>query len=190
MEDGHGPVVQLVHHHFNIMSKKMDIRRNGGSRRILKNGLTHKETAFTKKIVEQIVNGEEINGTKAALEVYDTTNPKSAGVIASDNLNKVVIQNEMEQALSAAGLSREKIMANLTKIASHDAVRYSGETVLKANIEALKLIGAYPDKKSMHLNLNLSGKVKGMSYDEAKAAHEEANKQNADLINLIESPVS
>ena len=49
------------------------------------NGLTRKQKNFVEGVVE---HG---NGTKAALEAYDTDSPAVASVIASENLSKPMI---------------------------------------------------------------------------------------------------
>jgi hypothetical protein len=150
----------------------------GGSRKRLRNGLTPKENAFTKEIVKQISETGDINGTQAALKVYDTTDPKTAGVIASENLSKPSIKEQIELAMESQGLTSSTIMANLKKLAVAEPEKISGDTVLKVNVELLKLLGAYPDKKSTHVNVNLSGKIGAMGYDEARKELEALRAEN------------
>lgn len=139
----------------------------------LKNGLTPKQNRFKDKIIEQIATTGNINGTQAAIEVYDTKDRAVAKDIAQENLSKPSIREQIEIAMESKGLTPSSIMDNLKKIAVNTPEKVSGEVYLKANIEMLKLWGAYPGSKSMHMNLNLSGKIGTMGYDEAQAALDE-----------------
>lgn len=149
-----------------------------GSRRKLKNGLTSKENAFTQKVLEQIVTTGEMNGTQAALEVYDTTDKRTAGVIAHENMKKPKISETIQEALEVQGLTQDKIVENIGRIAGAQAQKITDVTILKANIELLKLHNAYPDKKSMHLNLNIKGKVSDLGYSEAEKRLKELNQSS------------
>lgn len=51
------------------------------------------------------------NGTKAALQAYDTTNPKTAGVIAAQNLAKLSIGDIMDRK----GLTDEILIDTLSE---------------------------------------------------------------------------
>ncbi len=135
-----------------------------GSQKLLRNGLTQKENAFKNKILEQITTGKVVNATKAALEVYDTTDPKVAGDIGSTNLAKPEIKEQIEKALEDNGVSPSFIVEELKKMATVEA-KITGDVKLRSLMEFAKVLGMYPDKKSMHLNLNLKGKVGTMSFE-------------------------
>lgn len=122
------------------------------------------------------------NGTQAALETYDTNDPNVAKVIASENLTKPNIREALDEALRSNGLSLDVITGNIGNLANARPEKISGDTVLKANVELLKLHGVYPDKKSYQFNMSVKAKIKDMSYDEAKR---ELEKVNADLAELM-----
>lgn len=149
----------------------------------LRNGLTPKQDTFTKVVLKQIADKGEANLTEAALQVYNTTSRKSASVIASNNLGIVSVREKIEQALSSQGLSLSIITNNLGNLANSKPEKVSGDTVLKANVELLKLYGAYPDKKSFQFSYSAKEKIENMSYKEAR---EELAKLDADLKELLE----
>lgn len=136
--------------------------------------LTLKQRVFIK---EYLKTG---NGTQSALKAYDAK-PLTARVIASENITNPNISKTIEEALSKKNLTLDTISNNLHSLASKEPEKVSADVVLKANIEALKLLGAYPDKKSYHLNLSMSGKVKDMSYADSKKQLEEINNTLKDL---------
>lgn len=137
-----------------------------GRRRKLPNGLTPKENAFKDTVLKQIAEKGEMNGTQAALEVYDTTDPETASAIATKNMSKVSIREQIENALSTQGLDPQSMLKELAGIAQSPIVKVSGETKLKAITEVLKLHNAYPDKKTGNTVIN--NKILNISYSEAK----------------------
>jgi hypothetical protein len=151
--------------------------RSKGSRRTLKNGMTPKQAAFTKIVLKQIKEKGDINGTQAALAVYDTKDYQTANSIARENLDKPIIKKTIEQALDSVGLSSDKIAQNLALFANQIPEKFSAETVLKANIEILKLRGAYPNKHNTSLNVTLKQNIKTLSYKEAKEKMDELSKE-------------
>jgi len=62
--------------------------------------LTKKQKDF---ITEYLETG---NGTQAALKAYDTTNPRVAAAIASENLTKPNVKNAIEEALPDVDLAQ------------------------------------------------------------------------------------
>lgn len=66
--------------------------------------LTPKQEKFVKEYLD---SG---NGTKAALEVYDTNNPRVAASIASENLTKPNIQKYLEDIAVKAATRVEQLM--------------------------------------------------------------------------------
>lgn len=138
----------------------------------IRNKLTRKQTAFIKSIL----SGKSL--TQSAMIAYDVSNSKSASVIASQNLNKLSIREALDEALRSQGLTLDILTKNIGDLANATPAKVSGETVLKANIELLKLSGAYPDRKSYHYKMTIQDRIKGMSYAEAKT---ELNKLNSNL---------
>lgn len=139
--------------------------------------LTRKQTAFIKGIVE----GKP--ATQAAMIAYNVTKAKTASVIASQNLNKLSIREALDEALRAEGLTVDILAKNIGNLANSTPQKVSGDTVLKANVELLKLHGGYPDKKSYQFSMSIKSKIKDMSYSGAK---EELNRLNNTLKELEE----
>lgn len=125
-------------------------------------------TVKQRKFVKGVLMGK--SGTQAALETYDTDDVKVAGAIASENLQKPSIREAIEEALSGNDLSLKLVTGNLKKLANSEPEKVSADTVLKANVEILKLYGAYPGTKHLNIGVNLNAKVKDMTFDEAKQA--------------------
>ena len=139
--------------------------------------LTLKQSKFIK---EYINNGG--NGTQAGLQVYDTDNPRVAEAIATENLSKPSIREVVEHALRKNGLTPDTITDNLKHYAGARADKVSADASIKANIELLKLWGAYPGSKHTSVNLSIKGDLAKMKFQEAK---EELNKIRGDNDKLL-----
>lgn len=74
--------------------------------------LTGKQQAF----VTEYVKGKR-NGTKAALQAYETADPTVASSIATENLNKPYIQQAIDNALLKAGATPEFAVNQLYEVA-------------------------------------------------------------------------
>lgn len=96
--------------------------------------LSIKQFVFVKSLLE----GN--SGIQSALKAYNTSDPNVAKVIASQNLRKLNIQQAIREILDSEGLTVSKIVGNITKIASSQPNSITGDSVLKANLEMLKLI--------------------------------------------------
>lgn len=143
----------------------------------INNKLTRKQNVF----VNELASGK--SATQAALVAYNTSDPNIAKVIASENLTKPNIREALEEGLRTSGLSLSVITSNLGTIANSKPEKISGDTVLKANIELLKLHGAYPDKKSFQFNYSVKEKINSMSFQEVK---EEVAKLDIELKEFLE----
>lgn len=135
----------------------------------LRNGLTPKQDAFKNQVLKQIKDKKAINGTKAALEVYDTNNSKTAQNIASDNMRNPIIKDAMESALSQNGITEEAILKNIHGLAESAPQKLSGDTILKANLSLLKLLGHDGSGKKGKSSLTVNNTIINIGYDEAKA---------------------
>ena len=71
------------------------------------NTLTIKQRRFVKRTLE---TG---NPTRAAMDVYDTTKRNVASAIASENLRKPAIREQVEQALEAEGVTPRHVIEKL-----------------------------------------------------------------------------
>lgn len=139
--------------------------------------LTPKQAKFIKAYTE---NGG--NGTQASLQVYDTKDPRTAAMIASDNLTKPNIRDAIESAMTKAGLTPDKIAENLKNAAIAIPDKVDAHAMIKANVELLKLWGAYPGSKHTSLNLNIKGKMRDLSFQDAKLELDKLNSQLGEVI--------
>lgn len=124
--------------------------------------LTRKQTIF----VQQVLNGK--SGTQAALAAYDTADPAVAKVISSQNLTKLNVREALDEALRLQGLSPSILATNIGTIANSKPEKISAETVLKANIELLKLQGAYADNKST-ISQSIAFNIQTMTLEQIEA---------------------
>lgn len=123
--------------------------------------------------VRELVNGE--SGTQAALKAYDTTDPIVAKSIASENLSKPTIREALNEALSSNGITPDLITAEIKALATRPVEKVSGDVKLKANIELLKLMGAYPGTKHANLNVNIKAGIKDLTMSQVKEELETIN---------------
>lgn len=142
----------------------------------INNKLTRKQIVF----VRELADGK--SGTQAAMVAYDVGNAKTASVIASQNLNKLSIREALEEALRSNGLSLSVITSNLGNLANSKPDKISGDTVLKANVELLKLQGAYPDKKSFQMRMSVKTNIASMTIEEVERELKEVDANLAELM--------
>lgn len=142
----------------------------------INNKLTQKQNVF----VNELVNGK--SATQAALVAYNTSDPNTAKVIASENLTKPNIKEAIEEALRSNGLSLSSITSNLGCLANSKPDKISGDTVLKANVELLKLMAAYPDKKSFQMSVSVKANIASMTREEVERKLKEVDADLAELM--------
>lgn len=145
--------------------------------------LTTKQTVF----VREIIKGS--NATQAALAAYQTNNVNSAKVIGSKLLTNVNVQEVINESLRSEGLAPSVLAKNIGNLANSIPERVSGETVLKANVELLKIQGAYPNKKvtiQRDFMAEMRAKWDNMSIEELKEELDEIRATNAELLADIE----
>lgn len=114
--------------------------------------MTKKLTVKQKKFVKAYVENDG-NGTKAALETYDTTDEKTASVIAAENLAKPSIRDEVDKAMVKHNITIDAAVKPIADGLHATREFYDKEgnyiestpdhsTRLKASGMALKLLGA------------------------------------------------
>ena len=153
----------------------------------LKNGLTPKQNKIVRLATQQIVETGETNQAQIGLQVFDTTNAKSAGVMTHQELNKPSVKEALDRALESQGITTEFISGNLGYFASAKPENVSADAAIKANVELLKLMGAYPGVKSAHLNINLKGKISNKSYQEVKDELHQIDSELDQIVNGVDN---
>jgi len=117
--------------------------------------LTFKQKRFIQEYIKNKGNGEH-----AALRTYDTTNPDTARSIASENLTKPTVQEELKRLLASGNLQLENITSRLSQvIQSEPSKGFSGSDVIQAINTGLKLHGVLVNRKqttTLNIDANLS----------------------------------
>lgn len=152
----------------------------------LRNGLTPKQSAFTNKAIESIKKTGQVNGTAIAMEVYDTTSKASAENIASDNFSKPIIKDRIEKALEGSGFSLEKNISEVIEVAISKPREITGDVKLRANLELLRLRGAFGGNQNAHLTFNINQQITNLSFDEASKRLSEMSSSGQDFIKEAE----
>jgi len=147
--------------------------------------LTFKQKLFVQKYVEN-----KGNGTQTALQVYDTTNPKIAQSIATENLSKPLIKESIDQIAAKQGITHSTILDTFKDLATRKVDKVSADAKLKANIEMAKVLGMYPSTKHARLNINLKGSVKDMNYQEVKNELKVIDDELATVMNEANKPTT
>ena len=133
---------------------------------------TFKQKAFAKAYVEN-----KGNGTKAALEAYNPKNPETANAIASENLHKPIVRQEINRVLREQGVTVKRAAAAVGDNLDNEDQR----TRLRAADMTLKLLDVYPrkrvtDHRHAHLHLSLLQGLEELPEDELEAIVEESSK--------------
>lgn len=140
--------------------------------------LTNKQIVF----VREMIKGN--NATQAAMAAYETNNVNSAKVIGSRLLTNVNVQELINESLRSEGLSPSVLTKNIGNLANSVPQKVSGETVLKANVELLKLQGAYPGNKANGQRNYMAERMawfESLSYDEQVNELNDLDKNIAEL---------
>ena len=143
---------------------------------------TFKQKRFAQEYVR---NGG--NGVKAAQKVYNSHSYDGAKAIAVQNMDKPMVQNEIEKNLVKAGLSSETLGSKLaTVIDTGLGVKATNKDALAGIITAYKLLNAFPEKISKRLTVAVSRKElirKDITElkEDAKKITEKTSKLVADL---------
>ena len=131
---------------------------------VLREGATLKQKGFVKELAKTL------NGTEAAMRVYDVKNRHVAQNIASENMAKPIVKTMLAEALEKAGMTKDRI-AEIAQEAgrANTPIIFEGEVVseypahdtrLKAARLAGELIDAFPAKKhetrSLHANIHVN----------------------------------
>ena len=149
-------------------------------------GLTEKETKFVAVIAKQIQRGEKINLTHAALQSYNVNGPSSASMVGSETFEKPRVKEAIEEVLQRNGLTLDAISRNVGKIATKEPAKVDAATILKANIELLKLYRVYPGQRSAHVSVSIRANLTNLKFQEVK---DELKKIDSELSNVMEGDI-
>jgi phage terminase small subunit len=108
------------------------------------------------------------NGTQAALRVYDTKDSNTAGMIASREIRKANVKEELEKILNKSRLKIDRLTDRLADIVEEKPIKgFSGSDVLDAVKTGLKLHGVLVDRKSS-MSYSMRVNYKDLSEHELK----------------------
>ena len=145
--------------------------------------LTRKQTIF----VREIIKGS--NATQAALAAYQTNNVNSAKVMGSRLLTNVNLKDVINESLRSEGLSPSVLAKNIGNLANSIPQKVSGETVLKANVELLKIQGAYPNNKvtiQRDFMTERRARWESMGLEDMKKELEKIRAETAEILEIAE----
>lgn len=118
---------------------------------------TTEKLKLKAKVYAKTYIKNKFNGTKTALELYDTTDRNVAHAIASENLHKPVFRNAIVEEMEKQGIDDEFINRIIKRNTEQDK-NYSASN--QAIDIALKVQGKYaPERKetkTISLNINTS----------------------------------
>lgn len=139
---------------------------------------TFKQKIFAKKYVE---NGG--NGTKAALAIYDATY-NDASTIASGNLKKPAVINEIDKLLKEINLDTDSWIAKKLKQAVDNGMGQKATTkdALNAISMILKVNNSLGTNKSVKMNISLHGELTDKNVSEIIGTVQELSTKSTDLI--------
>jgi len=143
---------------------------------------TLKQKLFAKKYVEN-----KGNGVKAASEVYDGdyTSNKS---IAVQNLQKPVVQLEIQKEMEKAGLTGEYLTQKVFEgIEAGMGVKATQKDTNQLLNMAFKLLNAFPTTKHARLNINVKSEVSQKTLDEVLSLGEKSASNTQALLKIFKS---
>lgn len=139
--------------------------------------LTIKQRLFVKEYIKS-----KGNGTQSALKVYNAKDKNIAHSIASENLQKPAVKEEMDKILQREDLSLNSITNRLSDIiTSEPAKGFSGADVLEAVKTGLKLHGVLTDRKTV-TSYSLSGDLNKLSKYELIELHKKKQQETQAII--------
>lgn len=139
--------------------------------------LTFKQREFVKEYVK--TNG---NGTQSILRVYDTKDSKTASVMATENLNKPSVKEELDKRLQRSDININRLTDKMSDIiASEPSKGYSGSDIVEVIKTGLKLHGVLSDKR-VTTNVNIDGHLSSLSTYELMQLRNKKKKETDIII--------
>jgi hypothetical protein len=133
------------------------------------------------------------NGTQAALQVYNSEDPKVAQTIASQNLLLPIVQETIDQIAAKQGITHSTILEEFKDLGTREVEKVSADTKLRSLVELAKMLRMYPSTKHTNINVSVKAKLKDMKYQDLKGYVEGMRSRNDELVQEVEeleAPVS
>ena len=127
----------------------------------VRGNVTYKQRRFVEEYIKTKGNGQQ-----AAMRTYNPKNENVARNIASTNLIKPNVKEELETQLQRRGLQLSDFTTKLSQIASSQPSKgYSGADIIDAVKTGLKLHGVLTDKRQV-TSLNITADLSKLSEHE------------------------
>ena len=123
------------------------------------------------------------NAVQSVLDSYDTKSYGSAKKLANDNRNNPMILDAIDLALKKNSITLEGQTDRLKEIANEwQPDKISSDTVLKANIELIKLLKGYPDRVNRKETKSITMHLNSKDYKELVELHKTTSAEIEDII--------
>src|SRR3990167_1203510 len=121
--------------------------------------LTPKQKVFAK------LYAKTGNGTQSALQAYETNDPATAQVIASENILKPMVKKEIDKELEAIGITDSYIFDKFKAITDKPIeTRVTADQHIRALDKLAILKDLYPVKKTVSAKYSYSEQYNAMDY--------------------------
>jgi len=138
---------------------------------------TYKQKLFVQEYIKN-----KGNGTQSALKVYNTTDDNTARMIASDNLTKPIVQQELKTLLQRKELQLDRFTNKLSDIVGSEPSKgYSGSDIVEAVKTGLKLHGVLQDRKTV-TSYNLNADLEKLSTYDLIERHKKLTKDTEAIL--------
>ena len=138
---------------------------------------TYKQKLFVQEYIKN-----KGNGTQSALKVYNTTDDNTARMIASDNLTKPIVQQELKTLLQRKELQLDRFTNKLSDIVCSEPPKgYSGADIVEAVKTGLKLHGVLQDRKTV-TSYNLNADLEKLSTYDLIERHKKLTKDTEAIL--------
>ena len=143
---------------------------------------TFKEKQFALKYVE---NGG--NGTQAALDTYDTNSKDSAQVIASNNLDKPIVLEELNRILEKLGLNEDSYIAKKLYDSLESSIGVKSKNSDAVNIlnMLLKIKNTYPASKHMSMKLTMNNDISRKDFNQVQETLKDLQDKTTKLLEEV-----
>ncbi len=148
--------------------------------------ITFKQKMFAHEYVASKGNGQQ-----SALKVYDVKSAKVAQSIASENLSKPIVAEEIQRGFEKAGLSKEKVFEKFTEATlAGIGEKAKNSDSIKGFETLFKLFNWFPNniKRSQHESIKyvFDGKsdkeLNDLAMDRARRIQQNADTQIVDVV--------
>lgn len=161
------------------------------TKRQMPNGMKPQRLTVKQKLFAQEYVANRGNGTQAALKVYDVKNADVANTVATENIRKPLVAEEIQRGFEKAGLSKEKVFEKFTEATlAGIGEKAKNSDSIKGFETLFKLFNWFPNniKRSQHESIKyvFDGKsdkeLNDLAMERAKRIQQNADTQIVDVV--------